>query len=138
MLGLGPDFTTTNFDVIATFKTRSPYQNNQNTALDITCDSTHNVAYLITDFSTESGYDFVTLTDTDADLRILSKSFYNKYEFHNDIKRGPVEQTCPIMKLIITSIITTLTTNQMKISFFASGSTPALHRSKFYSLRIAR
>ena len=124
--------------MIATFETEHPYSNNTNTALNITCESTHNVAYLIMDFSTESGYDFVTLTDTDADLRILSKSFYNKYEFHNDIKRGPVEQTCPIMKLIIMSIITTMTTNQMLISFFASGSTPALHRSKFYSLRIAR
>ena len=124
--------------MIATFETEHPYPINTNTALTITCDSTHNVAYLITDFSTESGYDFVTLTDTDADVQILSKSFYNTCELHNDIKRGPVEQTCPIMKLIITSIITTITTNQMMISFFASGSTPALHRSKFYSLRIDR
>ena len=46
---------------------------NQNIALDITCDSTHNVAYLIMDFNTESGCDFVTLTDTDGDLQILSK-----------------------------------------------------------------
>ena len=61
--------------MIATFETEHPYSNNQNTALDITCDSTQNVAYLIADFSTESGYDFVTLTDTDTDLQILSKSF---------------------------------------------------------------
>ena len=73
-IGLGlPDFTTASFDVAATFETEHPYSYNTNTALTITCDSTHNVAYLITDFSTESGYDFVTLTDTDADLQILSK-----------------------------------------------------------------
>ena len=115
--------------MIATFETEHPYSNNMNTALNITCNITHNVAYLIMDFSTESGYDFFTLTDTDADLEILSKSFYSTCEFHNDNnKRGPVEQTCPIMKLIIMSIITTLTTNQILISFFASGSTPALHR----------
>ena len=122
--------------MIATFETEHPYSNNRNTASTITCDSTHNVAYLIMDFSTESGYDFVTLTDTDADLRILSKLFYSTCEFHNDIKGGPVEQTCPIMKLIIMSIYTTMTTNQMQISFFASGSTPALHRSRFHSLRM--
>ena len=122
--------------MIATFETEHPYPNNTNTALNITCDSTHNVAYLIMDFSTESGYDFVTLTDTDADLRILSKSFYSTCEFHNDIKGGPVEQTCPIMKLIIMSIYTTMTTNQILISFFASGLTPALHHWRFYLLRI--
>ena len=61
-LGL-PDFTTADFDVIATFETGHPYMNDQNTILNITCDSTHNVAYLIKDFDTESGYDFVTLTD---------------------------------------------------------------------------
>ena len=73
-LGL-PDFTTADFDVIATFETDHPYMNNQNTILNITCDSTHNVAYLIKDFNTESGYDFVTLTDTDANVQILSKLF---------------------------------------------------------------
>ena len=67
--------------MVATFETEHPYLNNTNTALNITCESTHNVAYLITDFSTESGYDFVTLTDTDADVQILSKSFYSHVNF---------------------------------------------------------
>ena len=59
--------------MIATFETDHPYLNNQNTALSITCDITHNVAYLIMQFNTESGFDFVTLTDTDADVQIISK-----------------------------------------------------------------
>ena len=79
---LGPDFTTANFDVIATFETEHPYINNQNTALDITCDSTHNVAYLIMQFQTESNWDFVTLTDTDADFQILRKYFENLHFLH--------------------------------------------------------
>ena len=59
--------------MIATFETDTPYLNNQNIALNITCDTTHNVAFLIVDFDTESGYDFVTISDTDGDVQILSK-----------------------------------------------------------------
>ena len=57
--------------MIATFETEHPYINNQNTALDITCDSTHNVAYLIMQFQTESNWDFVTLTDLVDNTQIL-------------------------------------------------------------------
>ena len=66
-----PDFGSANFDVIATFQTESPYKNNQNWALEITCDSTHNVAYLIMDFKTEEDYDYVTLTDLVDENQIL-------------------------------------------------------------------
>ena len=59
--------------MIATFETDTPYLNNQNTALDVTCDSTHSVAYLIMDFDTERNYDFVTLTDLVDDNQILRK-----------------------------------------------------------------
>ena len=79
-IGLGlPDFTTASFDVIATFETEHPYSKNQNTALDITCDSTHNVAYLIMDFNTESGYDFVTLTDLANNGHIFRELKKNKF-----------------------------------------------------------
>ena len=122
---------------MATFETDHPYQNNQNKALQITCDSTHNVAFLIMDFDTESGYDFVTLTDTDADLQILSKSLRKTYKFHIHNKRGLDQRTCLMMKFMIIRIITTMNTNQMLISFYANGSTPALHRSRFHSLRMA-
>ena len=57
--------------MIATFETDSPYLNNQDEALEVTCDSTHNVAYLIMQFNTESGYDFVTLTDLIDNTQIL-------------------------------------------------------------------
>ena len=57
--------------MIATFETDHPYLNNQNTALSITCDITHNVAYLIMQFNTESDYDFVTLTDLIDNTQIL-------------------------------------------------------------------
>ena len=66
--------------MIATFETDHPYDNDQTIMLDITCDSTHNVAYLIKDFNTESGYDFVTLTDlanNDHIFRELKKT--NKF-----------------------------------------------------------
>ena len=69
-LGL-PDFTTAKFDFISTFETEHPHSNYRNTALDITCDSTHNVAYLIMDFDTERGYDFVTLTDLVGNTQVL-------------------------------------------------------------------
>ena len=59
--------------MIATFETEHPYINNQNTALDITCDSTHNVAYLIMQFQTESNWDFVTLTDLVDNTQVLRK-----------------------------------------------------------------
>ena len=59
--------------MIATFETDSPYLNNQDKALEVTCDSTHNVAYLIMQFNTESGYDFVTLTDLVDNTQILRK-----------------------------------------------------------------
>ena len=65
------DFTTAEFNVIATFETYHPYLYNQNNALDITCDSTHNVAYLLANFSTEPYYDFVTLTDLVDNNQIL-------------------------------------------------------------------
>ena len=73
-LGL-PDFTTAVFDVIATFETERPYLNSQNTQRNVTCDNTHHVAYLIVDFSTESGFDFVTLTDLVDNNRILREFF---------------------------------------------------------------
>ena len=53
--------------------------NDQNTILNITCDSTHNVAYLIKDFDTESGYDFVTLTDLVDNNQILREFFKNEF-----------------------------------------------------------
>ena len=71
MLGLGPDFTTANFDVIATFETDHPYNNDQIITLDINCDSTHNVAYLIMQFHTERSFDFVTLTGLVDNTQIL-------------------------------------------------------------------
>ena len=70
-VSLGPDFTTANFVVIATFETEHPYSNDENTALDITCDSTHNVAYLIMQFNTEKCCDYVTLTDLVDNTQIL-------------------------------------------------------------------
>ena len=57
--------------MVATFETDHPYLNNQKTALNITCDSTHNVAYLIMDFDTERDYDFVTLTDLVDNTQVL-------------------------------------------------------------------
>ena len=57
--------------MISIFETDRPYLNNQNTALDITCDSTHNVAYLIVDFDTELDYDYVTITDLVDNSEIL-------------------------------------------------------------------
>ena len=57
--------------MIATFETDTPYLNNQNIALDITCDNTHNVAFLIVDFNTETNYDFVTLSDLVDNTQIL-------------------------------------------------------------------
>ena len=62
--------------MIATFETDTPYLNNQNIALDITCDTAHNVAFLIMDFDTESGYDFVKLTDLTTNNQIL-REFLN-------------------------------------------------------------
>ena len=57
--------------MIATFETDTPYLNNQNVALNITCDTAHNVAYLIMDFDTERNYDFVTITDLVDNNQIL-------------------------------------------------------------------
>ncbi len=57
--------------MFATFETDTPYLNNQNTALNITCDTAHNVAFLIMDFDTERNYDFVTLTDLVDNTQIL-------------------------------------------------------------------
>ena len=59
--------------MVATFETEHPYINYQHKALDITCDKTHNVAYLFVDFSTERDYDFVTLTDLIDNTQILRK-----------------------------------------------------------------
>ena len=66
--------------MIATFETEHPYLNDQNTTLDITCDSTHNVAYLIMQFNTESGYDFVTLTDLDDKTQILREFLKTNFD----------------------------------------------------------
>ena len=80
-IGLGlPDFTTASFDVVATFETEHPYLNGRYTVLNINCNMTHNVAFLILDFKTERDYDFVTLTDridNDEILRKFQKSVYN-------------------------------------------------------------
>ena len=59
--------------MVATFKTDSPYSNNQDELLDIFCDDTFNVAFLFEEFNTESGWDFVTLTDQASNEEILSE-----------------------------------------------------------------
>ena len=68
-----PDFTTADFDVVATFKTDSPYVNNQDKSLDITCDDTFNVAFLFEQFNTERRYDFITFRDLAINEQILRK-----------------------------------------------------------------
>ena len=65
------DFSTAEFDVVATFQTDNPYSNNQNESLSITCNNTFNVAFLFEQFNTEFGYDFVTLTDQASNEQIL-------------------------------------------------------------------
>ena len=72
--------------MIATFETDRPYLNNQNTALDITCDSTHNVAFLIMDFDTERNYDFVTITDLVDNNQILREFLKQRKQFQYDNK----------------------------------------------------
>ena len=57
--------------MVATFQTDHPYSNNQNESLDIACDDTFNVAFLFEQFNTESGFDFVTLTDQASNEQIL-------------------------------------------------------------------
>ena len=59
--------------MIATFETEHPYLDGQNTALSITCDITHNVAYLIMQFNTEKCCDYVTLTDLVDNTQVLRK-----------------------------------------------------------------
>lgn len=70
-----PDFTTAGFDVAATFETASPYLDFSDIKLDVTCDSTHNVAFMIMEFDTEVGFDFFQLKDADSGARILSELF---------------------------------------------------------------
>ena len=73
MISLGlPDFTVTDFDVVQNFTTKSPYLNDQSVTLEIACENNYHVAYLFERFNTESGYDFLTLTDTVNDVQILS------------------------------------------------------------------
>ena len=42
--------------------------------MEISCENNYHVAYLFEQFNTESGYDYLTLTDTINDVQILSKS----------------------------------------------------------------
>ena len=69
-----PDFSTADFDVVATFQTDSPYSNNQDETLVITCNNTFNVAFLFTLFDTESEYDFVTVSDIVNNTLVMRKS----------------------------------------------------------------
>ena len=69
-----PDFSTAEFDVVATFQTDNPYSNNQDEALDITCNNTFNVAFLFEQFNTEFGYDFVTVRDIVNNTLVMRKS----------------------------------------------------------------
>ena len=71
------DFSTAEFDVVATFQTDNPYSNNQNETLNIACNNTFNVAFLFKQFDTESGYDFVTVRDIVNNTLVMRKSTIN-------------------------------------------------------------
>ena len=68
------DFTTAEFDVVATFQTDNPYSNNQNEALDITCNNTFNVAFLFEQFNTQARTDFVSVRDIVNNTLVMRKS----------------------------------------------------------------
>ena len=52
------------FAVIDSLATQNPYLNDQKLSKIFTCEENSNVAFKFTLFDTESGYDFVYLTDT--------------------------------------------------------------------------
>ena len=78
------DFTTANFDVVRTFETESPYSNDENILLEITCKNDFHVAYLFETFDTESGYNYLTLTDKTNYVQILSKFMIMKWKFNRN------------------------------------------------------
>ena len=69
-LGL-PNFATANFEVVKIFETKHPYFNYQNRKLDVACEENFHVAYLFEQFVLEKDYDYLTLTNTITNVKIL-------------------------------------------------------------------
>ena len=63
------------FAVIDSLATQNPYLSDQKLSKNFTCEETSNVAFKFTLFDTESGYDFVYLTDANNDQTFFGK-FY--------------------------------------------------------------